>query len=109
MNQGTALDPDFSAARHILKFPFLHIFYNTDKVSAYIQLMCMHQYIHVHVLSIEFVLFPQQAMSSVFEVWKEMYDIFTIHASLVVKGTCMCTCMYMVIGAVELPQLDPSY
>ena len=32
VNQGSSLNPDFTAARHILKFPFLHLFYNVDKV-----------------------------------------------------------------------------
>ena len=51
VNQSTSLDPDFSAARHILKFPFLHIFYSADKVYTVWKLMHYSKYVHVHVHS----------------------------------------------------------
>ncbi|CAI7994293.1 Telomere-associated protein RIF1 [Geodia barretti] len=63
VNEGTALDPNFATARRILKFPFLHrVFCNSER----------------------------PMMSVTFETWKEVYDTFCLHCSLVVKDPNHC-------------------
>ena len=76
------MEPNFDPLRQILKFPFLHLLDNGERVSpCNLPTTCTIQSYDYHM---------QSHVTSVMDIWKTLYETANIHMGLVVTETNLC-------------------